>query len=311
MVDSKLPYISVIVTAYNRKEFLLKAIKSVVNQTLDKKYYEIIVIKNYRDEIIDDYIKNNHVIGIVSREESLTGKLVEALDIANGYVISFLEDDDLFSEDKLETIYNKFKHNHNLCYYHNAHININDKYQKFEIDVGNSIVFNLSSISVLKSILNLDNLKKIDSYSADHFMYFSALDSNKKILDGKLQLTYYMVHNSASHSLTASNELLDYNENLFSKSINDLTLFKSQFKRRRAAREIFNSMVTLKIAINVIRKLHNQNVTYIIPLTDIIKWLFIFSYYDSKKDYFFKYFKLLELYVFSDKTIRKIEYSFH
>jgi glycosyltransferase involved in cell wall biosynthesis len=141
MVDSKLPYISVIITAYNRKEFLLKAIKSVVNQTLDKKYYEIIVIKNYRDEIIDDYIKNNNVIGIVSREESLTGKLVEALYIANGHVISFLEDDDLFSEDKLETIYNKFKNNHNLCYYHNAHININDKYQKFEIDVGNSIVF--------------------------------------------------------------------------------------------------------------------------------------------------------------------------
>ena len=95
MIDSKSPYISVIITAYNRKEFLLNAIKSVVNQTLDKKYYEIIVIKNYRDDIIDDYIKNNHnhVISIVSREESLTGKLVEALDIANGYVISFLEDD--------------------------------------------------------------------------------------------------------------------------------------------------------------------------------------------------------------------------
>ena len=44
MNDNKLPYISVIITAYNRKEFLLNAIKSALNQTLDKKYYEIIVI---------------------------------------------------------------------------------------------------------------------------------------------------------------------------------------------------------------------------------------------------------------------------
>ena len=49
MNDNELPYISVIITAYNRKDFLFNAIKSVVNQTLDKKYYEIIVIKNFED----------------------------------------------------------------------------------------------------------------------------------------------------------------------------------------------------------------------------------------------------------------------
>ena len=36
MTDNKLPCITVIITAYNRKESLLNAIKSAVNQTMDK-----------------------------------------------------------------------------------------------------------------------------------------------------------------------------------------------------------------------------------------------------------------------------------
>ena len=61
MEIDKLPYVSVIITAYNRKEFLLNAIKSVLNQRLDKKYYEIIVIKNFRDKNIDDFIKDKKI----------------------------------------------------------------------------------------------------------------------------------------------------------------------------------------------------------------------------------------------------------
>jgi len=68
MENDKLPYISVIITAYNRKEYLLNAIKSVINQTLDKKYYEIIVIKNFNDKNIDDFINENKIISIISNQ---------------------------------------------------------------------------------------------------------------------------------------------------------------------------------------------------------------------------------------------------
>ena len=40
------PFISVIVTAYNRKQFILEALNSIVNQTLSKDKYEVIVTKN-------------------------------------------------------------------------------------------------------------------------------------------------------------------------------------------------------------------------------------------------------------------------
>jgi glycosyltransferase involved in cell wall biosynthesis len=48
--------ISVIISAYNRKEFLKNAIRSVYNQLLDKGLYEVVVVKNFEDKDIDDYI---------------------------------------------------------------------------------------------------------------------------------------------------------------------------------------------------------------------------------------------------------------
>jgi len=46
------PLISVVIAAYNRHKFLLNALRSIVNQRF--KGYEVIVTKNFHDEIIDD-----------------------------------------------------------------------------------------------------------------------------------------------------------------------------------------------------------------------------------------------------------------
>jgi glycosyltransferase involved in cell wall biosynthesis len=48
--------ISVIISAYNRKEFLKNAIRSVYTQLLDKGLYEVVIVKNFEDKDIDDYI---------------------------------------------------------------------------------------------------------------------------------------------------------------------------------------------------------------------------------------------------------------
>jgi glycosyltransferase involved in cell wall biosynthesis len=58
---NKTPYISVIVTAYNRKDFILKAIRSVLTQSLDKSEYEIIVIKNFNNKALDTFLKGKNV----------------------------------------------------------------------------------------------------------------------------------------------------------------------------------------------------------------------------------------------------------
>jgi Glycosyl transferase family 2. len=51
--------ITVLVTAFNRKQFLPEALCSVINQTLDPSEYEVIVVKNFADGLSDRIIKEN------------------------------------------------------------------------------------------------------------------------------------------------------------------------------------------------------------------------------------------------------------
>ena len=53
----KKPFISVIITAYNRREFIRDAVNSVINSALPDDEYEIIVIKNFRDEYVDNIVE--------------------------------------------------------------------------------------------------------------------------------------------------------------------------------------------------------------------------------------------------------------
>ncbi|WP_225968767.1 glycosyltransferase [Saccharolobus islandicus] len=42
--------LTILIIAHNRKSFLLDAVSSCLNQTVSKKRYEIIVVKNFTDE---------------------------------------------------------------------------------------------------------------------------------------------------------------------------------------------------------------------------------------------------------------------
>ena len=266
MPDNKLSCITVIITAYNRKESLLNAIKSAVNQTLDKKYYEIVVIKNFTENSIDGFIGKHNIRNILM--DGTVGEFLYAgVSASSGGIISFLDDDDLFSRNKLEVVYNKFKSTNNLCYYHNTHITMDKKYQKFDSKLGKSVAFNLSSISVRKLILNLNYLKKF-SANTDHFMYLSALESGKSIMSGKENLTYYMFHNSVSHIDSADiNEFIQNRNPDVEKDIKPFIMFEAMFVSGKAKNYIRQKITNIEIddyilgenkkpgnAINILRK---------------------------------------------------------
>ncbi|PSO05438.1 hypothetical protein B9Q04_18950 [Candidatus Marsarchaeota G2 archaeon BE_D] len=89
-------YISVIVTAYNRSKYVLQAVRSALQQTLPKDLYEVIVVKNFRDETIDRRLEEWGVANIYSDNTSQGGKIYEGILAAEGEVISILDDDDEF-----------------------------------------------------------------------------------------------------------------------------------------------------------------------------------------------------------------------
>ena len=100
-------FISVIVTAHNRREFLLDAINSALNQTLPRDEYEIIVVKNFSD--YDDVLKNLGLKIVFSNEENQGADIVNALPYTKGDIICFLDDDNIWVPWKLEKVKEAFK----------------------------------------------------------------------------------------------------------------------------------------------------------------------------------------------------------
>ena len=99
--------ISVIITAYNRKDFYMDAIKSVLNQTLPNDKYEIIFVSNFRDA--EEFCKKERIKFVYSNELYTGRQVIDGIKVAEGRIISFLDDDDMFERNKLEEVYENFK----------------------------------------------------------------------------------------------------------------------------------------------------------------------------------------------------------
>jgi len=232
-------FISVILTAYNRRTFIVDAIKSVLDQSLDRKNWEMIVVKNYHDEIIDSILQENNFKSI-EMDGSIGEFLCEGIKSSNGDIVSFLDDDDLFLKDKLEHIYNLFSKDHRLVFYHNnSLICSSDLAIKERSRITKNPAFNMSSISVRKSVIDLDNLRKVRT-DQDVYMLISAVESGGKIKVGKKVETYYRVNNESTQTSRFENldEYLKNKPNLLRPNYEQLLEFNDFFISRKSLRTL-------------------------------------------------------------------------
>ena len=174
---SQSPYISVIATAYNRRQYLPDALRSLERQTLPKDKFEVIVVKNFEDQASDEIIRRNNWKDIVTDVVPLGGKIAIGLEEAKGDVITFLEDDDMYAPERLQRVYEAFLKVRNLAYFHNEQIIIDD-----EGNVANT----MSPFPALRArvpgyvVLDSAVLSKVDPKIGT--CYFHALSSRGAIL---------------------------------------------------------------------------------------------------------------------------------
>ena len=118
--------LTVVITDFNRKEYIKDSTLSALNQTLNKNEYEVIVSKTYRNNEIDEFLKEKSVT--VSTEENPINNsfLAKPIEISSGKILCFLDDDDLFTPWKLEFVANSFNNNDRLGYIKNANIGFVD-----------------------------------------------------------------------------------------------------------------------------------------------------------------------------------------
>lgn len=124
--------ISVIIDTYNYGHFLETAIKSVINQTLDKSLYEIIVVddgstddtrrraEKYLPEITYHYKENGGQASAFN----------EGIKLSKGELIAFLDSDDYWHPEKLAQILGKFRSDPDIgvVYHKLALINSHNEY---------------------------------------------------------------------------------------------------------------------------------------------------------------------------------------
>ena len=223
--------ISVLITAYNRKKYLKEAVRSVLESSINRDLYEIIVVKNFTEIEIDSFLSQNQVIVVNTTDENIGKQIALGLDKASGAVISFLDDDDKFEQDKLSIVLSEFK-DPSLIYYHNLSSPIGEdstllkgsviqpiKTQLFLLPdtVENlihslstredmthyTLMFNLSCVSMRKEVLlkNRVYLERIID-GTDHFAFYISIMENMKMKFDVKYLTLYRIHKSASNLLS-------------------------------------------------------------------------------------------------------------
>jgi glycosyltransferase involved in cell wall biosynthesis len=253
--------ISVIIIAYNRKIFLKDAIKSVLNQSLDRNLYEIIIVKNFKDKDIDDFIDQNSLINIFSEDNTILGKILEGIKNSKGDIIAFLEDDDRFQRDKLKIV-NEIFSDEDVVYYHNAAQYI-DEDGRFLNRINYGISFNLSSITVRKSIIKTELMKNpVISYTSDFFIYLCAIESGGKIISDKRTLTYYMQHKNSS-TYQYLDDYINYSKSMleiFEKSLISCEIFLANFKNDNVKKLCKYKIIFLKMGTN--KKLSYRELFY-------------------------------------------------
>ena len=261
-VDSNRIFISVIVTAHDRREFIMKALASIMRQTLSRDRYEVIVVKNYKDDEVDRYIEFNNYKSIVTNAVRVGKKLSMAINISKGNVITILEDDDEYNESRLQAVYETFMNIGETVYFENMQAYIDQNGNtisrfnrlKNEEDIrieNNGITTeeylqmlkepagNVSCMAISKKILvdHLEDLSKI-MRSPDTFILFLGFSHSNFVVRDRRKLTKQRIHVSAT-------KLPD--------NLTRNVYLREKYYRGKSSYDDWNVIINLTIGTNVYR----------------------------------------------------------
>ena len=222
--------ISVILTAYNRREYLKYALDSLKIQSI--KNFEIVLITNFNFNL--EGYKDLNIRQIIING-SIGEFIYHGVMESHGDILVFMDDDDTFTQNKMEYINDIFK-NESIGYFHNYAFFMNSK-RRFFLPPD----FNSSCISIRKNIL-IPYMKYLNELitGPDSFLYLCALSSKYKSLNKRVYLTYYNDHkDSASDIKNDKTWLL--------KDLNALQYMKSFFNSDKSLKYLNKLILGIRI----------------------------------------------------------------
>ncbi|NON62881.1 glycosyltransferase family 2 protein [Acidianus sp. RZ1] len=223
--------ISVLVTAYKRKEYLKQAVDSVLSQGDDDS--EIIVVKDFPE--LDDYLMEKGIKSIRCERKEQGLRVYMGLLKVEGEIVVFLDDDDMFLPGKLKAVRDAFARG--VDFYHNEFKLIDQNGNEIKrpnnrrlsrisgreevlimskkealrkLGSLHPIAVNSSSIAVSTNVLleASEYLRKV-TRNIDGFFLYSALRSEKPLAIDLRELTAYRIH-ALNSSITLARDFQSF-----------------------------------------------------------------------------------------------------
>ena len=256
----------------------MEALGSLVNQTLNRNLWEALLVSNYMDEEVNQFCMSEHFIHIHTDEKSWSSKVLIGLQMANGRIISFLEDDDIFLPNKLEKVLNAFEETVDLTFFHDTHQKIDSNGNPLlivskdhplettltlEVDnvtpssirmiFRNHLFGPNSSNSILKAALvgSTEYLKRL-AVGSDYFILVAALRYAGILAFDIELLTKYRIHN-----LSSTNYGLESSEALEKTALNaviDHSVGFDMVRGKAFDRVIMNHVFSSKLLFDILSR---------------------------------------------------------
>lgn len=216
------PFVSVVIVASRRKEYLRRSVRSALEQTVDRRSYEIVVVKDFPDPEVDAQVAAGALVGVELNGGPVGLYLAAGVEAARGEVVSFLDDDDAFRPSKVGRVQEAFAADRGLAYFHNAleiwydddspargllhsrgsrDLLIDDRptrARSVDYAFSRSLPINLSSVSMRRSLLmsGIEALRSITG-ATDFFCFYQALSAGFRLRFSAERLSIYYLHSSA------------------------------------------------------------------------------------------------------------------
>jgi glycosyltransferase involved in cell wall biosynthesis len=260
---------TVIVAAHKRKAFIKDAIKSIKENSLEPT--EIIVVKNFKDSEIDSFLGTYHIKSIYTDDETLGGKISLGISESSGDILFFLDDDDLFSKNKIKDVVNKFGE-YDIGFYHNdqeifsdkpisSHSSIDNRGFVYYSDIDSQKLkkllfkfkagFNTSSIVISRDLAMrcIDLLRNV-KITVDTFLLFCAIENKLPIMIDFRRLTLYrrLTSQNSNKDVKLSAIRMYYEDALYFKRIFTSKVLKDFIEMSVIQRELIYKMLSKEIS---------------------------------------------------------------
>jgi hypothetical protein len=256
----------------------MRALHSLGNIKLNDIEVEVIVIKNFNENIIDDYLRSIQAKVIIGQETPLCSYVYLGIVNSTGKYLFFLEDDDLFFANKISYV-THLMDSRKIDYYHNAYVAVNENLSTIKSllyrNTNKPIIvvkqprtvsmirglmrikgdINLSSICISRDLIErsqqIDFLKDV-SAGPDWFLFYLGIQNGGALYFDDKILTRYFIHESTAN--TKSETMVGFKDKriyLLTKEVKSLLvmlmLFSSPGIQETIKRRITTDLLQVKI----------------------------------------------------------------